>query len=61
MSRPASNMKYTTIKVVDVVYDRLNKCRVPRPDIGPYSYETTISVVLMDALELYEKKKLKQR
>lgn len=61
MSRPKSNAKYTTIKVAEAVYDRLNKCRVSRPDIGPHSYETTISVVLMDALELYEKSKLKQR
>lgn len=61
MSRPASNVKYTTIKVADVVYERLNKCRVPRPDIGLRTYESTISVVLMDALELYEKANLKER
>jgi hypothetical protein len=54
-------MKYTTIKVVDAVYERLNACRIPRPDIGEHSYETTMQVVLMDALALYEEHKMKSK
>lgn len=61
MSRKPSGMKYTTIKVVDAVYERLNACRIPRPDIGEHSYETTMQVVLMDALALYEEHKMKSK
>lgn len=41
-------VEYVTMKVTKLVYDELDKLRVPRPDIGPNCHEKSFSVVLMD-------------
>lgn len=44
-------VEYVTIKIVKTIYDELDKLRIPRPDIGPNSYEKSFSVVIADLIK----------
>lgn len=43
-------MGYSTIKITDAQKEVIDKMRIPRPDVGPKSYEKTLLIVIADVI-----------